>query len=206
MYNINLIRKQIVPQGQKHVMFSVVSFSALVYVLTTLAVVFFSAANFRMIDIYASEVDKLEEDLAVLYPGTPTEEELQTMIGRVEPDLREIKKLIERRTDYSVYMERLAGCVPEHVWLTSVRMTDRPARAAGHGRHKNKGSFHGIAIEGMVVAGVEQGGRIIRDFATTLEEDTELSLVIEEARFVETGLQEIGGSNVLGFEIMCPYR
>mgnify|MGYP006280381565 CR=1 FL=1 len=206
MYNINLIRKQIVPASQKHVMFSVISFSALVYILTTLAVIFFSAANFRMIDIYAGEIDNLEEDLSVLYPGTPTEEELQTMIGRVQPDLREIKKLIGTRTDYSVFMERVAACLPGNVWLVSVRMTERPGQAGLGARHKGSGRFHGIALEGMVVAGVDRGSQIVREFATALKEDAELSTIIAEARSVETGIQEIGGSDVLGFEIMCPYR
>ena len=206
MYNINLIRKQIVPAGQKHVMFSVISFSALIYVLTTLGVIFFSAANFRMIDIYASEVDKFEEDLSVLYPGTPTEDELQTMIGRVQPDLREIRTLIDQRVDHSILMERVAACVPEDVWLISVRVTERPVAGGARKRHKASGSFHGIALEGKVVADVERGGAIVREFATALEDDPELSIHIAEARCVETGLQEVGGKNVLGFEIMCPYK
>jgi Tfp pilus assembly protein PilN len=206
MYDINLIRKQIVPARHKHVVFSVVSLSALVYVLTTLAVVFFSAANFRMIDIYASEIDRLEEDLSVLYPGTPTEDELETMIRRVQPDLREIKTLLGKRADYSVCMERVAACVPEDVWLTSVRMTERPQAGASRGKHRTSGSFHGIAIEGMVVAGVERGGQVVRDFATALEDDDELSQFIAEARFVETGVQTISGTGVLGFEVMCPYK
>ena len=53
MYDVNLIRKRIVPEKQKKVIFSVISFSALVYVLTFLGVVCFSFVNFKIIDVYA---------------------------------------------------------------------------------------------------------------------------------------------------------
>jgi Tfp pilus assembly protein PilN len=124
----------------------------------------------------------------------------------VQPDLEEIKTLINRRTDYSVLMERVAACVPENVWLVGIRLTERPGRRGAHGRHKGSGSFHGVAIEGLVVAGIDRGGEVVREFANALEEDEQLSIHIKEARFVETGVQEIGDTDVLGFEIMCPYK
>ncbi|MBN2565658.1 MAG: hypothetical protein JXB46_08105, partial [Candidatus Eisenbacteria bacterium] len=120
MYDINLIRDNVVPDQRKNIMFSVISASALVYVLTILAVVFFSAANFRMIDVYASEIDKLQEDVTALYPTPPSQRDLREIIDRIAPDLKEVSTLIDSRTEVTYIWESIAQSVPDGVWLTRV--------------------------------------------------------------------------------------
>jgi len=201
MYDINLIRDNIVPDQRKNVMFSVISASALIYVLTILAVIFFSAANFKMIDVYAKEIDKMQEDLSALYPGTPSHQDLDVIVRRIKPDLREIGGLIDDRTEFTYLWEAVAHSVPEGVWLTRIEFKI-PAASS----RKSK-STRGLFIEGMALAGGETGGdEIIRTFALALEEDSELSGYISEAKFAETGKTRLGGEDVIGFEITCPFR
>lgn len=199
MYDINLIRDNVVPDQHKNIMFSVISVSALIYVLTILAVVFFSAANFRMIDVYASEISKLEDDVTALYPTTPSQRDLKEILERIEPDLKEISALIDHRTEVTYLWESVARAVPEGVWLTRVDLK----LPAEQGRKGSSGLF----IEGMALASGDTGGdEAIRAFAQSLEEIAEFQGLIEEAKFAETGKSRIGGENVIGFEITCPFK
>ena len=202
MYDINLIREQVVPDQRKNVVFSVISASALIYVLTILAVVFFSAANFKMIDVYAKEIDKMQGDLSALYPGiTPSHDDLDAIVRRIRPDLKEIGGLIDKRTESTYLWEAVAHAVPDGVWLTRVELR-LPSAAGRSGKSKR-----GLLIEGMALASGETGGdEVIREFALALENDAELGSHITEAKFAETGRKRLGGEDVTGFEITCPFR
>ncbi len=202
MYNINLIRERIVPDQRKNVMFSVISASALIYALTILAVVFFSAANFKMIDVYANEIDKMQGDLSAYYPGTsPSHDELDIIVRRIRPDLKEIGGLIDDRTEFTYLWEAVARAVPDGAWLTRVEFKI-PAAATRNGKSKR-----GLFIEGMALASGETAGdEVIREFAIALESDPELARHISEAKFAETGRKRLGGEDVTGFEISCPFK
>lgn len=208
MYDINLIRSSIVPYQHKKVVFSVISFSVLAYILTLLAMVFFSIANFRMIDIYASEVDKLQSDLAVLYPGSPNSKELSDMIRRLKPELAEIGGLIDTRSEFTPMWEAVAASVPEGVWLTRVHVSDSGDASAASGKRRGKGGkrFKGLVLEGMALAGEDGGGgEVIPAFAGVLQNDPTLGPKISEVKFVETGRSRKGGHNLIGFEITCAF-
>ncbi len=200
MYDINLIRKNVVPDRRKNVIFSLVSFSALLCILTVLAVVFFSTANFRMIDVYAREIDKLEGDLTALYPGTPTLDELAAIMRRIKPDLSEISGVISSRTELTYIWEAVAETVQDDVWLTHVGL--KVPRNEGR-----KTSFRGIVIEGYALSsGDTSSEEAIQSFATRLENDPELKSHISEVRFAETGKMKIDGHSVIGFEITCLFK
>lgn len=208
MYDINIIRKRIVPERQKKVIFSVISFSALVYVLTFLGVICFSFANFKMIDVYAREIDGLQEDLSVLYPGTPTHEELSTMIGRVRPDLREIEGLLDKRLAMSGMWEGIARSVPDGIWLEHVQVTATPA-SSENGKKKGKGEpkLGGILIKGYAIADRPSGGSdTIGEFAGALEGDPALKDRLTNVKSAETGMRRAGGSSVVGFEITGDFK
>ncbi len=201
MYDINLIREQVVPDQRKNIMFSVISASALIYALTILAVIFFSAANFKMIDVYAKEIDKMQQDLADLYPGTPSHDDLALIVNRIKPDLKEIGATIDSRIEFTYLWEAVARATPDGVWLTRVELK-APDPDNRRGR-----TAQGLFIEGKALASGETGGdEIIRAFALAIEKDEELSLHISEAKFAETGKSSIGGQDVIGFEITCPFR
>jgi hypothetical protein len=213
VYDINLIRQRIVPERQRHVVFSVISFSALTYTLTILAIVFFSAANFRMIDAYANEIDKLEGDLSVLYPGTPTEEELATIIRRMTPDLNEISGLVERRQEVTYLWEGIVAAVPDSVWLTGVHLvTSAPSEKSDKttkddGKERGKATAGSIVIEGVAIAGKARGGSDrIRDFSKALESSQELKGRTSDAKFVEKERRRMGSVDVIGFEITCALK
>jgi Tfp pilus assembly protein PilN len=200
MYDINLIRKNVVPDRRKNAIFSIVSFSVLVCTLTVLAVAFFSTANFRMIDVYAREIDKLEGDLTALYPGTPTLDELATIMRRIKPDLKEISTVINSRTDLTYIWEAVARTVQDDVWLTHVSL--KVPRDDGR-----KVGFRGIVIEGHALSSGETSSEeAIQDFATRLEEDPELKSYISEVKFAETGKMKIDNRSVIGFEITCLFK
>jgi len=203
MYDINLIGQRIVPDQQKKVIFSVISFSALIYALTLMGVLFFSVANLRMIDVYASEVDRLQTDLAALYPGAPTHGELDAMVGRVRPELEEIGGLVDRRVGFTETWSAIAECVPENAWLTRVRVVE--PQVAGHDSRGN--GKRSIVIEGLVLTeGEGAGDEAVQALKSALEVNETLIAYITDVRFVETGVREIGGEKVLGFEITCPLR
>ncbi len=198
MYNINLIRERVVPDQRKNIMFSVISASALVYVLTILAVIFFSAANFKMIDVYAKEIDKMQDDVTAIYPGTPSHEDLNIIVRRIKPDLNEIAGLIDDRTEFTYMWEAVARCVPDGAWLTRVELKI----PVSDGRQKR-----GLFIEGLALASGDTGGdEVIRELALALEKDSELGSYISEVKFAETGRKRLGGEDVTGFEITCPFR
>ncbi|MCD4690923.1 PilN domain-containing protein [bacterium] len=200
MYDINLIRERVIPDQRKSIMFSVISVSALLYTLTILAVVFFSAANFKMIDVYAHEIDRLQDDLSVLYPGAPTQGELNTIIMRIKPDLTEIGALIEGRTELTYMWESIARSVPDGVWVTRIELK----MSSDGGRSKGT---RGLFIEGTALTSSETGGdEAIREFASRLQKDPEFKEHIAEAKFAETGKSHLGGEEVIGFEIMCPFK
>ena len=202
MYDINLIRERVVPDQRKNILFSVISASALIYALTILAVVFFSVANFKMIDVYAKEIDKMQGDLSAIYPSiTPTHDELDVIVRRIKPDLKEIGGLIDDRTDFTSLWEAVARAVPDGAWLTRVEFRI-PAAATRSGKSKR-----GLFIEGMALTSGETGGdEVIREFALALESDGELAGYISEAKFAETGRKRLGGEDVTGFEISCPFK
>lgn len=208
MYDINIIRKRIVPERQKKVIFSVISFSALVYVLTFLGVICFSFANFKMIDVYAHEIDGLQEDLSVLYPGTPTHDELTTMIGRVRPDLKEIENLLDKRLPMSRMWEGIARSVPDGIWLEHVQVT--AAAASGeNGKKKGKGDPKpgGVLIRGYAITDRASGGSdTIGEFAKALEDDPVLKDRLTNVKSAETGMRRAGGSSVVGFEITGDFK
>jgi hypothetical protein len=213
VYDLNLIRHKIVPERQKRMVFSVISLSALAYILTFLAVVFFSAANFRMIDAYASEIDKLEGDLSVLYPGTPTQEELSTIIRRMTPDLNEISGLVERRQEVTYLWEGIVGAVPDSIWLTSVRVvtpepSEKPDKSEkGNGKDRGKQKAGSIVIQGVALAGKGRGGSdLIRDFSKALESSQDLNGRTSGAKFVEKDRRRMGSMDVIGFEITCALK
>ncbi len=205
MYDINLIRKKVVPQRQKHVMFSVISLSALAYILTFLAIVFFSTANFRMIDAYGSEVERLQEELSVLYPGTPTQDELSAIIRRIKPDLDEIGRLIDRKTQTTYLWEGIATALPDSVWLTAIHLRIPEGGAGKKERSRSRGGA-GLIIEGMVISSRGGGSGLIRRFAERLEVAEELRDFVSGAKYVETGKQDVGDIDVVGFEITCPFH
>jgi Tfp pilus assembly protein PilN len=208
MFDINIIRRRIVPERQKKVIFSVISFSALVYVLTFLGVICFSFANFKMIDVYAREIDGLQEDLSVLYPGTPTHDELSTMIGRVRPDLSEIEDLLDRRLRTSGMWEGIARSVPDGVWLEHVQLT-APGSSSDGGKKKGKGETKpgGILIKGFAIADQPSSGSdAIGKFTKGLEDDPALTGRLTNVKSAETGMRRAGGSSVVGFEITGDFK
>lgn len=207
MYDINIIRKRIVPERQKKVIFSVISFSALVYVLTFLGVICFSFANFKMIDVYAREIDGLQEDLSVLYPGTPTHDELATMIGRVRPDLREIGSLLDKRVQMSGLWAGIARSVPDGVWLEHVQVTTAGSTDGAKKKAKGESKPGGILIRGFAVADQpSRGSEAIGEFTKALEDDPGLKDRLANVKSAETGMRRAGGSSVVGFEITGDFK
>lgn len=203
MYDINLIRRTIVPETHKRVIFSVVSFSVLAFVLTGLAVLFFSVANLRVIDVYAKELHHLEEDLSLLYPGTPTHEELSIVFSRIQPDLKEMSSGLGTRLEMTSMWESITEAVPDSVWLTSVSLS-APGDRKGSAKGKQDG---GMVLEGKAITGSEQhGSALIRGFAKAIESDEFLRKYVSNTKFVETGMTQVGGVGIMGFEITCTLR
>ncbi len=198
MYDINLIRAAVVPERHKRVLFSVVSFTMLVFVLTGLSVLFFSVSNLRVIDVYAKELHNLEDHLSLLYPGTPTHEELSLVFSRIQPDLKEITSGIGHRMEMTRIWEGIAAAVPDSVWLTGVSL-HAPDRLK-----KGRSNEGGVLIEGMAMtADGRRGSTLIRGFAKSIESSGVLSKHVSGAKFVETGITRVGGTEVIGFEITC---
>jgi hypothetical protein len=205
MYGINLIRHTVIPERHKRVIFSVISFSALAYALTALAVIFFSAANFRMIDAYAREIDRLEAELSVLYPGTPTEGELDVIVRRMRPDLDEIGKLVDRKVETTYIWEAIASAVPDSVWLTSVHLKV-PEQETGGSKGRSRKLAGGIVAEGFAIPSGGTASGSIRRFAERLKSSDELKGYIADAKYSETGMKTISGKDVIGFEVTCPFK
>ncbi|MFH1864275.1 MAG: hypothetical protein ABIK85_00195, partial [Candidatus Eisenbacteria bacterium] len=90
MYDINFIRQRIVPESRKKVIMAIVSVSALALGLTLASIGTISLADFRMTSVYAAEVIELQKQMSSRYPGIPSLDELETIIGRTEPHLKDI--------------------------------------------------------------------------------------------------------------------
>lgn len=205
MYDINLIRHSVIPKRHRYIMLSIAAAAGLACVITILCTVFFATANSSTIQAYAHETEKLETDLAEVYPGTPTEHELESMISNVAPDLKRIGEIIDGRTETTLIWEAIAEAVPDSIWITAVRVTtpDRDS-AAKSKRSSAPGGW--ISVEGLALVDGGAGGTLIRRFAKRLEQSSGLAGVVSGSRFVETGMRQIGSANVLGFEITCPFE
>lgn len=203
MYGINLIRQRIVPERRKHLVFSVISFSVLAYILTALGVVIFSAANFRVIDAYASEIEKLEHGLATIYPGSPNQDELEVIVSRMRPDLEEIGRLVDKRKNTTHIWEGITTCLPDSMWLTRVLIKTQALPTGKKGRGKSVAG--GLVFEGIAIYDDGGGSNLIRRFAENLEQAEVLSDQISKAKYVETGRRTMGRTEVIGFEITCPF-
>ncbi len=208
-YDINLIRQSVVPERQRNVIFSVASFAALAYVLTLLAVIVSSVSNLKVTDVYASEFESLQQEFAASCPGgVPSSGEIEGMLGRLKPQLRDLTILVDGKLEFASLWGGIAAAVPDSVWLTGVRVvaprnsgsSNRKTRSTGKSDHA------GIRVEGAVAADFDRGGELIRAFARRLEDGARLTEHVGQARFVETGLQTIGGKSVIGFEITCPFE
>jgi len=200
VYDINLIKEQIVPHHHRQVMFSVVSFTVLAFILTALSVLFFSIANTRVIDVYAKELHNLEDDLSLLYPGNPTHEELGIIFSRIEPDLREISAGVGKRMEMTSVWEGIADAVPDSVWLTSVTL-----KAPDDG--KAKGKEGGMVIQGRAAApSGKRGSALIREFADAIVAHDVLARHVADAKYTETEIEKISDLEVIGFEIVCKLR
>lgn len=205
MYDINLIKYRVVPKRRKYIVLSIVGVSGLACAITILATAMFSMANSRTVDAYAQEIGKLESELAALYPGTPTADELAAMVNGVKPELKKIGEIIDGRTETTLTWEGIIGALPDSVWLTAVRVTN-PEHATGTKTARRATPGGWISIEGLVLGSGDEGGKLIRRFTRGLERSRELAGLISSPRFVETGVRQIGSMHVLGFEITCPFE
>ena len=204
MYDINFIRQRIVPESRKKVIMAILSVSALALGLTLASVGTSSLADLRMAEVYAAEVIELQEQTATRYPGVPSLDELETIIGRTEPDLKDIGKIVDARTRFTPVWERIALAVPEGVWLTRVSVAD-PRGTDDEARGKAR-TFRGIVIEGVALAGRgPEGDQAVAAFVDNLKNDEHLQSVVTGVESVGMGLEQIGGTSVVGFEITCPF-
>ena len=204
MYEINFIGKRIVPESRKKVIIAIVSLSALALGLTLASIGTFSLADLRMTSVYAAEVTELRENLSTQYPGIPSEDELATIIGRTEPHLRDLGKIVDARIAFTPLWERISMAVPEGVWLTRISISD-PRGAQEEMRGKSR-SFRGIMIEGVALAGRgPEGDQAVGAFVENLKSDDELRRVVSGIEFMGTGLEQVGGTSIVGFEITCPF-
>ena len=205
MYDINLIRDRVIPERRRYVMLSIMALSGLACLITVLATVFLTTANSSTVNAYAHEIEKLEDDLTALYPGTPTEEELFTMINGVKPELKKIGQIIDGRTETTLIWEAIAEAVPDSVWLTAVRVAT-PEKSANSKARRSSTPGGWISVEGLAMTDGDGGGALIRRFAKRLEQSRVLGGIVSGSRFVETGMRQIGSKSVLGFEITCPFE
>jgi Tfp pilus assembly protein PilN len=204
MYDINFIRQRIVPESRKKVIMAIVSVSALALGLTLASVGTISLADFRMTSVYAAEVIELQERTASRYPGIPSLDELEKIIGRTEPQLKDIGKIVDARTRFTTVWERIAMAVPEGVWLTRVSVAD-PRGQEDEAKGKAR-SFRGVMIEGVALAGRgPEGDQAVAAFVDNLKSDEELRGIVTGVESMKTGLEQVGGTSVMGFEITCPF-
>ena len=206
MYDINLIRSRVVPQRQKNVLFSLLMVGGLVYVLTIVAIVIFSTSSSSTVVVYASEVEGLKETVSGVRGGrVPTRSELEAAMKKMKPVLDDVDRILKGRSDIVDLWTGIAAAVPDSVWLTIVRVSP-PRPKSSSKRRGGRSSEGAIYIEGAVVANIERGGEIIREFTQRLEERPELTKRISHARSSETGVRRIGDEDVIGFEITCPMK
>jgi len=204
VYDINFIGKRIVPESRKKIITAIVAFSALSLGLTLASVGATSVSDLQTADVYAAEIIKLRERFTVQYPGIPSEDELETIIGRTEPHLKDIAKIVDERICVTPIWESIARAVPDGVWLTRVSVLDhRGSGEAGRGKSR---SFRGIIIEGVALAGRgPEGDEAISAFVGNLKDDEELQSIVRDVESLGTGLEQIRGTSVVGFEITCPF-
>ena len=158
----------------------------------------------RMSSVYPAEGVKLREHLTTQYPGIPSEGELETIIGKTEPHLKDIGKIVDARITLTPIWESIAMAVPDGVWLTRVSIAD--PRGSEQQMTGNSRSFRGIIIEGVALAGRgPEGDQAVSAFVANLENDEELQSIIQGVEFMGTGLEQIRGTSVVGFEITCPF-
>ena len=204
MYDINFIGQRIVPESRKKVMTAILSVSALALGLTLASIGTISLADLRMTSVYAAEVVKVREHLTTQYPGIPSEDELATIIGKTEPHLKDIGEIVDARIPFTPIWESVAMAVPDGVWLTRVTVAD--PRGSGEEMTGKSRSFRGIIIEGVALAGRgPEGDQAVSAFVENLENDEQLQGVIQGVEFMGTGLEQIRGTSVVGFEITCPF-
>ena len=204
MYDINFIGQRIVPESRKKIVAAIVAFSALSLGLTLASVGAASVSDLRTADVYAAEVITFRERFTIEYPGIPSEDELETIIGRTEPYLKDMGKIVDARIRFTPIWESVARAVPDGVWLTRVSVADR-RRSEEEARGKSP-SFRGIMIEGVALAGRgPEGDQAVSAFVENLKDDEELKSVIQSVESLGTGLEQIRGTSVVGFEIPCPF-
>ena len=205
MYDINLIKQRIIPASRKKVVTVIVSLSALVLGLSLVSMGTISLSEFRMTSVYAAEVSELQEHVIAHYPGIPGPSELEIIVNRTEPHLKDIGKMVTARIRFAPIWERIALAVPDGVWLTSVSIAD--PRGPGDQMTGSKSrSFRGVLITGVALAGRgPEGDQAVAAFVENLESDAELQDTVSGVEFMGTGLEQVGGTSVVGFEITCPF-
>jgi hypothetical protein len=103
-------------------------------------------------------------------------------------------------------LERIAAAVPDGAWLNRVaiadpRSSDEEQRSRGKPR-----AYKGVIIEGVALAGRGPEGDItVSAFVDSLRNDRELAAYVHDVQFIGTGLQQVGGASVVGFEVTCPF-
>jgi len=205
MYDINFIKKRLVPESRKKVISAIMSASALALGLTLTSIGSMSLSDFRASNVYASEIIELREHMTAKYPGIPSEDELETIIGKTEPYLKDVGKMVDKRVTVAPIWERVAAAVPEGIWLTRVSVSD-PRETGDEMMRGGSKSFKGIMIAGVALAGSgPEGDQAVAQFVENLESDEELIGAISAVEFMGTGLEQVGGTSVVGFEITCPF-
>ncbi len=205
MYDINLIRKTLVPARHKNVIFTAASLAAMAYVLTILGLVILSLSNARIVDAYATEIEDVKQSVELESPGViPSPRRIEQMLMKIKPTLGEAGTLAGEISELTTLWAGVAEAVPDSVWLSSMRVA--APRPETRGKRRGKPRFSGIILEGSVAARVERGGELIRKFAQQLEEHEDLTRRVEQARFEETEIRRIGGQDVIGFKITCSFR
>ncbi len=206
MYDVNFIGQRIVPESQRKAVLIVAAAAGLALGLTLLSLGMVSLADIKVSDAYASETTELQKSVALSYPDVPTGAELEAAIDKTEPVLREVAKLVDRRTRMAPVLERVALAVPDGVWLTRVSVAD-PRTSEEESRARGKArSYRGIIIEGVALAGSgPEGDLSVSAFVDSLKNDRELGTYVRDLEFIGTGLKQVGGTSVVGFEISCPF-
>lgn len=204
MYDINFIGRRIVPESRKKVIGAIIGVTAFALGLTLVSVGSTTVADIKMTNVYAAESKKIQEQMTTNYPGIPSEGELETIIGRIEPHLKDIGKIVASRRSITPIWEGISLAVPDGVWLTSVCISDpreTEEEKAGRGR-----SFRGITITGVALAGGgPEGDRAVSAFVDNLKSNESLMDAVSDVEFLGTGLEQVGGTSVVGFEISCPF-
>ncbi len=204
MYDINFIGQRIVPESRKKIITAIVAFSALSLGLTLASVGATSVSELRTAAVYAAEIITLRAHFPIQYPGIPSEDEVETISGRTEPHLKDIGRIVDSRIRFTPIWESVARAVPDGVWLTRVSIADRRG-SEEEARGKSR-SFRGVIIEGVALAGRgPEGDEAISTFVGNLKDDERLQSIIRDVESLGTGLEQLRGTSVVGFEITCSF-